>query len=138
MIWRHTSSMRQLPILFAFAVIASQSSAAELPTAGKFDCVLGGQGACGDGPNAICSGNRVILGPPQIFLKLDLGKNTAELNKIGGRIQRASPGGWPTIDWVYKVMGSATVTFNQLGNGRTIVTLSNGHNTADFLCHAAH
>jgi hypothetical protein len=122
-------------VFIAVVGLAASPVVAETLLHGRYDCVLGSQGACsGDGPDDICLGARIRRGPPNVFLKLDFDRNRAELNGIQGSIHRDAETGSARIHWHdLALLGSPAITMKALG-GRPIGALRLGDSTADFLC----
>ena len=116
-------------------LLAASPGAAEIPSHGRYACVLGTQGSCsGDGPEAICLGARLRLAKPNVFLGLDFDRNRAELNGIEGAIHRNSETNTVFIHWDdLALLGSPTITMNRIGGGLDAGLRFQGQ-TAEFVC----
>jgi hypothetical protein len=124
-----------LIIVALLGLIASSTSAADVPSHGRYDCVLASEGACsGRGADAICLGARVRRGPPTVFLKLDFDRDHAELNGIGGSIHRDREAGTASIHWDdLNLLESLDLVLDD-EDGRTFAGLRNELSTASFRC----
>jgi len=131
------TNMWRRAFLFGALATASAAQASDLPSMGRFDCALSGQGTCTTGSNAICLGNRISPGPTRVFLKLDFGKRTAALNGLRGRILPDQvTGGW-LLHWDdLAIIGPTAFGFRTFANGITLVTLGHDGRTATFTCRA--
>jgi hypothetical protein len=123
------------PLFVALVALASAAQA-ELPRHGRYSCRLGGQGACGDGAEAVCLGNRIRRGRPTIFLTVDFDRDRADLNGIDGMIERNSPPGRDRISWFLGTLGTPDVAAYDL-NGTPYVGLRLEGRTANFTCRRA-
>lgn len=130
----HHHRMRFSVFLSAAVASASLSEAvAAVSTAGRYTCVLSGQGACSD--EGICLGNRVSPIDRNIRLEIDFERRTASLNKITGRLYIASEKP-PVIRWDLSTMGDVSVFLNHQP-WRTWITLMPERGfgaTANFDC----
>ena len=131
---RHTGSMRwpALVISTLISLGAGEATAAVSPE-GVYKCALSGQGACGEGPEGICLGNRVRRGKPHVFLTLDFDENHASLNGMEGRIIRGQ------LDRVYwddlGLLGSPSIQSVFTNGDTTHIVLVAGGSLATFSCH---
>ena len=117
-----------------FAGLAADQASAATVTHGRYDCVLGLQGACsGDGPDSICLGEVMIRGRPREFLKLDLDRNLAELNGIHGFIHPGGDERALNISWELSLLNFWTLAVHE-EDGRTTAHVRSQDSTAAFSC----
>jgi hypothetical protein len=116
------TNMWRRAFLFGALATASAAQASDLPSTGRFDCALSGQGICTTGSNAICLGNRI---------------SPAALNGLRGRILPDQvTGGW-LLHWDdLAIIGPTAFGFRTFANGITLVTLGHDARTATFTCRA--